>query len=108
MALCGTGPNPIPGSYSAQNLSTKLIVPALLPFTGQFYNLVRRKRKGVCCSSLRNAASASSKESQEDAPSTLSVYLEEETDHVIRFKMSDFKILDTVSVGLGGRVWNLK
>ncbi|RZC07218.1 putative plastid-lipid-associated protein 14, chloroplastic isoform C [Glycine soja] len=103
MALCGTGPNPIPGSYSAQNLSTKLIVPALLPFTGQFYNLVRRKRKGVCCSSLRNAASASSKESQEDAPSTLSVYLEEETDHVIRFKMSDFKILDTVSVGLGGR-----
>ncbi|KAG5019195.1 hypothetical protein JHK87_015050 [Glycine soja] len=103
MALCGTGPNPIPGSYSAQNLSTKLIVPALLPFTGQFYNLVRRKRKGVCCSSLRNAASASSKESKEDAPSTLSVYLEEETDHVIRFKMSDFKILDTVSVGLGGR-----
>ncbi|XP_028229998.1 probable plastid-lipid-associated protein 14, chloroplastic [Glycine soja] len=103
MALCRTGPNPIPGSYSAQNLSTKLIVPALLRFTRQFSNLVRRKRKGVCCSSLRNAASASSKESLEDAPTTLSVCLEEETDHVIQFKMSDFKILDTVSVGLGGR-----
>ncbi|KAH1255686.1 hypothetical protein GLYMA_04G236600v4 [Glycine max] len=103
MALCRTGPNPIPGSYSAQNLSTKLIVPAPLRFTRQFSNLVRRKRKGVCCSSLRNAASASSKESLEDAPTTLSVCLEEETDHVIQFKMSDFKILDTVSVGLGGR-----
>ncbi|RDY05841.1 putative plastid-lipid-associated protein 14, chloroplastic, partial [Mucuna pruriens] len=107
MALCRTGPNPIPRSnslaYSAQNLSTKLIVSVPLCFTEQFSNLVRRKRKGVCCSSLRNAASASSMESQEDGPSTLSVCLEEELDHVIRFKMSDFKILNSVSIGLGGR-----
>lgn len=108
MALCRTALNPIPGSnslaYSAQNCSTKLIVPVPLCFTGQFSNLVRRKRTGVCCSSLRNAASASSMESQEDAPNTLSVCLEEELDHVIRFKMSDFKILNCVSVGLGGRL----
>ncbi|KAK7410708.1 hypothetical protein VNO78_01712 [Psophocarpus tetragonolobus] len=107
MTFYGTVPNPITGSnslaYSAQNLLTKLIVPVPLPFTGQFSNLVRRKCRGVCCSSLRNAASASSTESQEDAPSTFSGCLEEEPDHAIQFKMSDFKILDYVSVGLGGR-----
>ncbi|KAK7353346.1 hypothetical protein VNO80_18792 [Phaseolus coccineus] len=107
MALCGTAPNPVPGSnslpYSPQNLSTKLILPVPLRFTGQFSNLVRKKRKGVCCSSLRSAASASSMKSQEDAPSTFSVCLDEELDHVIRFKMSDFRILDSVSIGLGGR-----
>jgi hypothetical protein len=42
-------------------------------------------------------------ESHEQDPNTLSVCLEEETDHVIRFKMSDFKVLDHVSIGLGGR-----
>jgi len=108
MAFCGTAPNPVSGSsslaYSLQNLSTKLILPVPLHFTGQFSNLVRKKSRGACCSSLRSAASASSMESQEDAPSTFSVCLEEELDHVIRFKMSDFRILDSVSIGLGGRV----
>ncbi|XP_061345695.1 probable plastid-lipid-associated protein 14, chloroplastic [Gastrolobium bilobum] len=107
MALCRSGPNPLLESnslaYLAQNLSTRLIVPVPLRFAGQFFNLGRRKYKGVCCSSLRKAASASSVESQEDAPSTFSVCLEEELDHVIQFKMSDFKILDHVSIGLGGR-----
>ncbi|CAJ1974388.1 unnamed protein product [Sphenostylis stenocarpa] len=107
MALCGTAPNPIAGSnsvaYSAQNLSTKFILPVPLRLVGQLSNLVRKKRKGVCCSSSRNAASASSMESREDAPSRFSVCLEEEPDHVIRFKMSDFRILDSVSIGLGGR-----
>jgi len=108
MALCGTAPNPVPGSnslvYSPQHLSAKLILPVPLRFTGQFSNLVRKKCMGVCRSSLRSAASASSMESQEDAPSAFSVCLEEELDHVIRFKMSDFRILDSVSIGLGGRV----
>ncbi|KAJ1376916.1 Protein kinase domain [Sesbania bispinosa] len=108
MALSRTGPNPIPESdglaYSARNLSTRLVLPVPLRFTGQLSNLVgRRKNKGVCCSSLRKAVSASSTESQEDAPSSFSVCLEEELDHVIRFKMSDFKILNHVSIGLGGR-----
>ncbi|XP_047150210.1 probable plastid-lipid-associated protein 14, chloroplastic [Vigna umbellata] len=105
MAFCG--PTPVSGSsslaYSPQNLSAKLILPVPLRFTGQFSNLVRKKSRGECCSSLRSAASASSMESQEDAPSTFSDCLEEELDHVIRFKMSDFRILDSVSIGLGGR-----
>lgn len=108
MALCRTGPNPVPErnslAYSARYLSTRLIVPVPLHFTGQFSNLDRRWHKGVCCSSLRRAASSSSMESQEDGPSAFSVCLEEELDHVIRFKMSDFKILGFVSIGLGGRV----
>ncbi|KAK7350999.1 hypothetical protein VNO77_10113 [Canavalia gladiata] len=107
MELCRTGANPIPGSnslaYLAQNLSTRLFVPVPLHFAGQFSNLGKKKLRGVCYSSLRNAASASSVESQEDAPSTPSICLEEELDHVIRFKMSDFKILNCVSIGLGGR-----
>ncbi|KAJ1379458.1 Protein kinase domain [Sesbania bispinosa] len=107
MALSRTGPNPIPESdglaYLARNLSTRLVLPVPLRFTGQLSNLGRRKNKVVCCSSLRKAASASSMESQEDAPSSFSVCLEEELGHVIRFKMSDFKILNHVSIGLGGR-----
>ncbi|KAL1344300.1 hypothetical protein HN51_018149 [Arachis hypogaea] len=104
MALCcGTGFNPILESNSARNLSTRLIGHIPLRFTGQSSYLVRRRRhKGICCSSLKKAASASAMESQEE--SALSVCLEEEElDHVIRFKMSDFKILDRVSIGLGGR-----
>ncbi|KAK7317139.1 hypothetical protein RJT34_01116 [Clitoria ternatea] len=108
MALSRIGPNPISGSnslaYSARNLSTSFVVPVPLCITRQLSDLGRRKHNGVCCSSLKNAASASSMESQEDAPSTFSVCLEEEVDHVIRFKMSDFKILNCVSIGLGGRL----
>lgn len=104
MALRGTGLNPVLDSSSDRNLSTRLIVPVPLCFTGQFSYLDRNRHRGVCCSSLRKAASASSMESQEDSPSAFSVCLEEELDHVIRFKMSDFKILDCVSIGLGGRV----
>lgn len=108
MALCRTGPNPAVEKngmpYSARNLSTRLVVPVPLRFIGKMSNLGRRQHGGVCCSSLRKAASASSMESQEEAPSALSISMEEELDHVIRFKMSDFKILDRLSVGLGGRV----
>jgi hypothetical protein len=108
MALCRTGPYPILESnglgYSHINLSTKLFLPVPLRFAGPLSNVSKRKHKGVCSSSLRRAASASSMESHEQDPNALSVCLEEETDHVIRFKMSDFKVLDHVSIGLGGRV----
>ncbi|KAK4277545.1 hypothetical protein QN277_015530 [Acacia crassicarpa] len=106
MALWSTGPNRTLDAnslaYSTRNLSTRLVVPVPLRFIGKFSNLSRRRHEGVCCSSLTKAASASSMESQ-DAPSALSASVEEELDHVMRFKMSDFKILDRISVGLGGR-----
>lgn len=108
MALCRTGPNPILESnglaYLDRNLSTRLVLPVPLRFAGQLSNGSRRKHKGVCSSSLRRAAPASSMESHEEDPNTISVCLEEELDHVTRFKMSDFKVLDHVSIGLGGRV----
>jgi len=108
MALCRTGPYPILESnvpaYSHINLSTRLVLPVPLRFTGQSSNAGKRKHKVICSSSLRRSASASSMESHEEVPKTSSVCLEEETDHVLRFKMSDFKVLDRVSIGLGGRV----
>ena len=107
MAICRTGPHPTAKcsglAYSAQNLSTRLITPLPLRFIGKF-SKTDRKRHGIVCCSLRKITSPSSMESQEDVPSALSVCVEEELDHVIRFNMSDFKSLDRVSVGLGGRV----
>lgn len=107
MALCRTGPYPILESnvlaYSHINLSTRPVLPVPLRFAGQSSNAVKRKHKVICSSSLRRSASASSMESHEEVPKTSSVCLEEETDHVMRFKMSDFKVLDRVSIGLGGR-----
>ncbi|XP_050878272.1 probable plastid-lipid-associated protein 14, chloroplastic isoform X2 [Lathyrus oleraceus] len=109
MALYITGPYPILESnslaYSHRNLSTKLVLPVPLHFARhrKSFNEGKRKHKGVCSSSLNGAASASSMESHEEDLSTFSVCLEEETDHVVRFKMSDFKVLDHVSIGLGGR-----
>lgn len=93
-------------AYSARNLSTRLVLPVPPRFSRQLSSLGRRKHRRVCSSSLRSAASTSSMESHDDAPtpSTFSVCSEEEPDDVIRFKMSDFKVLDHVSIGLGGRV----
>ncbi|XP_038875219.1 probable plastid-lipid-associated protein 14, chloroplastic [Benincasa hispida] len=80
------------------NPSTTLIGPLPVRF-------VRRTPSSRCsrllCSSVRKDLSVS--ESKDNAPGPLSVSMEEELDHVIRFKMSDFKILDCVSTGLGGR-----
>ncbi|XP_028789412.1 probable plastid-lipid-associated protein 14, chloroplastic isoform X1 [Neltuma alba] len=107
MALWSTGLNPALETnslaYSTRNLSTRLVVPVPLRFIRKFSNLGRRQHERIYCSSLRKASSASSMESQEDAPGALSASVEEELDHVMRFKMSDFKILDRISVGLGGR-----
>lgn len=81
------------------NLSTTLIGPVPVHF-------VRRIPSSRClrplCSSVRKDLSVA--ESKRNDQGTLSVSMEEELDHVIRFKMSDFKILDCVSTGLGGRV----
>lgn len=101
MALWSTGPNPtletngLAYSIRNRNLWTRKC------FIRKESSLGRRKQEGICCSSSSKAASM---ESQEDASAALSASVEEEGDHVMRFKMSDFKILDHVSVGLGGRV----
>ena len=58
--------------------------------------MFQRRSFGVQCSSSRKVVSRVESEV---------VYVEEEeSGHVMRFKMSDFKILDRVSLGLARRV----
>ncbi|KAJ7965360.1 OBP3-responsive protein 1 [Quillaja saponaria] len=105
MALWGTALIPISESSSlacsSGNLSTRLVTPVPLRFSGKFSNIKKRWCRGVYCSSSIKAASFM--ESQENGPRALPVCSEEELDHVIRFKISDFKISDRISFGLGGR-----
>ena len=42
-------------------------------------------------------------ESEGNAPTAIPISSEEETRHVTRFKISDFKVLDPVSIDLAGR-----
>ena len=106
MALCGIGLSPSVENAEvvslSGNLSTRLIRRSPMIFTGKSPNLNRRQCCGVRCSSARKAVS--SMESEENARTVLLDSVEEELEHVTRFKISNFKILDCVSVGLGGRV----
>lgn len=93
MALVGICPTPTPGRSlervernrfsGGKNLST-------LPILS-----LGRRCVSVRCSSFSSSSSAAAAEEE------VSV---EESGHVMRFKMSDFKVLDRVSVGLAGRV----
>lgn len=106
MALCGTnmswGMESIEATRLRGNSSTFLVKPSSACFGGpSLYTLPRRRRK-ICFSLLRR--SSTPVESKGVAESPCSVSVDEELDHVKRFKMSDFKVLDSVSIGLGGRV----
>nr|XP_025885719.1 probable plastid-lipid-associated protein 14, chloroplastic isoform X3 [Solanum lycopersicum] len=73
----------------------------LWPMIGRTGFPIRRKRLEVNCS-LPNTMSPL--ESEEDAATlSSSDSLEDEFSHVTKFKMSDFKIRNRVSIGLGGR-----
>lgn len=106
MALCGLGWSPSAESteimYVSRNLLTRPIRPCPMRLTGKTSHSNKRQYKVVQCSSARKAVSPT--ESEENALSALSDSMEEELEHVTRFKISDFKILDHVSLGLGGRV----
>lgn len=105
-SLHGNAPNPIferaMGVCFKDNLSTTLIGPLQVQFVGKNPSSNWARCSKLPCSSMRKDTSVS--ESKPNAPGPLSVSMEEELEHVIRFKMSDFKILDCVSTGLGGRV----
>lgn len=104
-SLHGNAPNPIferaMGVCFKDNLSTTLIGPLQVQFVGKNPSSNWARCSKLPCSSMRKDTSVS--ESKPNAPGPLSVSMEEELEHVIRFKMSDFKILDCVSTGLGGR-----
>lgn len=106
MALCGIGWVPWVESVEivcfSGNLSKRLIRSSPIRLLGKSSSSNQRQFLGVRCSSARKAVS--SLESEENARSALMDSVEEELEHVTRFKISDFKILDCVSIGLGGRV----
>lgn len=106
MALRGIGLSPSVENAEvvclSGNLSTRLIRRSPMRFIGKPSNLNRRQCWGVQCSSARKAVS--SIESEENAQTAILDSVDEELEHVTRFKISNFKILDCVSVGLGGRV----
>lgn len=91
------------GCYGNQNSLTRLNRPSPVLFIGNHSNSARRECVGVRCALSRKEVTSvrSEGDGQSDA---LSVSIEEESVHVARFKISDFKIVNHVSVGLGARV----
>ncbi|KAI3725616.1 hypothetical protein L1987_65407 [Smallanthus sonchifolius] len=84
------------------NLPTRLIKPSCLPQMRTNFHSSWKQRSQVRCSLSKEALSPL--EFEEDASESTSDSLEgEEFSHVMKFKFSDFKISDRVSIGLGGR-----
>ncbi|XWS50370.1 hypothetical protein CRYUN_Cryun12cG0082200 [Craigia yunnanensis] len=105
MALCGFSMNPSLESVEVWhfngNLTTTLIRPSSLRFNRKSPCSARRQLKEVRCSSLIKAVSPV--ESEGSSLIAMPISGEEEAGDVTRFKMSDFKVLDRVSIGLAGR-----
>ncbi|XVE64379.1 hypothetical protein DITRI_Ditri07aG0096400 [Diplodiscus trichospermus] len=105
MALCGFSMNP--GLESVEvccfkgKLTATLTRPSCLQFNRKSPYSARRQLQEVRCSSLRKAVSPM--ESEGNSLIAKPISGEEEVGDVTRFKMSDFKVLDCVSVGLAGR-----
>ncbi|XP_057462644.1 probable plastid-lipid-associated protein 14, chloroplastic isoform X1 [Actinidia eriantha] len=105
MSLCGIGWCPswegVEVPILSSNSSTRLIRPNSFPLMGECDSSRQKLCSRIRCSlSIKNATSLGSEEVADD---TTSASLEEELGHVMKFKMSDFKICDRVSIGLSGR-----
>lgn len=83
------------------NPSIRLSRPTCLSLIGKYANPTRIQSSNFRCSLSRQTLSPL--ESEENDNLTASD-CEEEFGHVMKFKISDFKICDRVSSGLGGRV----
>lgn len=105
MALCGICPSPSLDNVErwcfVRNLPTRLIKPSSTHLNGKPSIAVRRKHSVIAASSSRKVTSPVG---SEESPQAASLSVEEKSGHVTRFKMSDFKILDRVSVGHAARV----
>ncbi|KAF5185570.1 Obp3-responsive protein [Thalictrum thalictroides] len=101
MALCGIGFNS--GWESIDLLCSSVNSSKRLGFSNQKHFIRRsscnlnKQRLGIRCSATENTLSTS--ETKENVKS----FEEEDLEHVMKFKMSDFAISDSVSIGLGGR-----
>lgn len=105
-ALVGTGLSPSSEQVEvwcfSENLSARLVRTGGICFKPRFANSYKGKFQKVRCLSSKALTPL---ESEDSAQSFLMDSVEEEAGHVIKFKMSDFNVLDRVSIGLGGRVW---
>lgn len=106
MALCGFSMTPSIESVELSHFNghwrTTLIRPSCVRSMQRSPCSTRRQSQEVRCSSSRKAASPI--ESETNSLTAMPVSGEEEPGDVTRFKMSDFKVLDRVSVGLAGKV----
>ncbi|XP_052199745.1 probable plastid-lipid-associated protein 14, chloroplastic isoform X3 [Diospyros lotus] len=104
MALRGIGFCPSRESVKVPifsfNSSTRLIRPTSVPFIGKGDH--SRWTQSPIMSAL-SRTNSTPMQSEESNNVTLLDSLEEELGHVMKFKMSDFKVHDRVSIGLGGR-----
>ncbi|PSS33007.1 Plastid-lipid-associated protein 14 precursor [Actinidia chinensis var. chinensis] len=101
MALCGIGWCPTWDGVEVPILSSNLSTRRVIPFMGKTDSPRQIRCSRIRCSvSIKNATSLGSEEVADD---TSSDSLGEELGHVKKFKMSDFKICDWVSIGLSGR-----
>ncbi|KAL8231969.1 hypothetical protein R6Q57_001747 [Mikania cordata] len=106
MALFGTHSSTLTNSVELThyhiNLPTSLIKPSCLPQMKTKFDSFWKERSQIRCSLSREALSPL--EFEEDASVSTSDNLDgEDISHVMKFKLSDFKISDRVSIGLGGR-----
>ncbi|KAI4384842.1 hypothetical protein MLD38_002943 [Melastoma candidum] len=107
MALCGAGfgcpVERFEGRHSLLgNLSTILVKPlSSLLYDKQLLKRTLRDAHRVRCFSAGESVREIQQKSSNQSPSLISI--EDELGPVMRFKMSDFKVLNCVSVGLGGR-----
>lgn len=106
MALSRIGVSPSLESaefaYGSRNLLTRLDRPSPVLFVGKYSNSFQRECLGVRCKLSRKDVTSVRPEG--NGQSVLLVSIDEEPGHVARFKISDFKIINHVSVGLGARV----
>lgn len=106
MALCGSGLKfsleSIGVGYYSTNSSTRLHRSSCTPLSQRKYSPLQQKCWRIRCSTSRK--STLPMEAEENVQSLSSVSMKEELEHVIKFNISDFKISNSVSVGLEGRV----
>ncbi|WCJ36832.1 OBP3-responsive gene 1 [Euphorbia peplus] len=88
--------------WVTENLSIRLLKPGSLFVKSKAYVFNRGGSRRVRCSLSSSSSSSSSYVSEENNAQVDSVD-EEQSGDVMRFKMSDFELVDRVSAGLGGR-----
>lgn len=96
MALFGVHSTVLFGTYYSNSLQTRRIRPSGLPRMRTTFDCLCKERSEIRCSLSRKALPSLDIQDSEALEG-------EEFSHVIKFKFSDFKISDRVSIGLGGR-----